>query len=97
MISKKEIQHLADLARLKLTEKEIKKYQKQLSEILDYIGQLKKINTKNISPCTGGTNLKNIFRNDEAHPMDKEMIKKLLKTAPKVENNLIKVKGIFSA
>jgi len=96
MISKKEIQHLADLARLKLTEKEIKKYQKQLSDILDYVGQLKKINTKDVLPCTGGTNLKNIFRNDEASLADKEMIKRLLKTAPKVENNLIKVKGIFN-
>jgi len=42
MISKQEVEHIAKLARLELTEKEILKMQKDLSEILDYFNLLKK-------------------------------------------------------
>jgi len=41
MISKEEVKHIAKLARLGLTEKEVGKYQKELSSILDYIEKLK--------------------------------------------------------
>ncbi len=96
MITEKEIRHIAVLARLKLTGPEIKKYQKQLSEILDYIGQLKKVSTKNIEPCAGGTNLKNVFRQDEPVQSDNKTRKKLLDAAPVREGNLIKTKGVFA-
>lgn len=43
MISKEEVKHIAKLARLELTEKEIEKMQKDLSSILDYFDLLKKI------------------------------------------------------
>jgi len=65
MISKEQVQHIAKLARLSLTEKEIKKFQKQLSETLDYINILKKIDIKGIEPTFQVTDLKNIFREDE--------------------------------
>ena len=41
MISKEEVEHIAKLARLELTEKEIEKMQKDLSAILDYFDLLK--------------------------------------------------------
>lgn len=41
MISEDEVKHIAKLARLELTEKEIEKMQKDLSEILDYFNLLK--------------------------------------------------------
>ena len=66
MISKEQVKHVAKLTRLKLTEKEINKYQKELGKILDYVGQLQEINTKDISPCSGGIDLKNVFREDES-------------------------------
>ncbi len=42
MISKEEVEHIAKLARLELTESEVKKMQKDLSAILDYFNLLKK-------------------------------------------------------
>ena len=42
MISKEEVEHIAKLARLELTGKEVEKMQKDLSDILDYFDLLKK-------------------------------------------------------
>lgn len=95
MLSEKEVQHIANLARLKLNKTEIKKYQKQLSEILNYVGQLKKIDTEKAEPCAGGIELKNVMREDLAEEADKERREKLLKQAPIREGDFIKTKGVF--
>ncbi|MDI6603013.1 MAG: Asp-tRNA(Asn)/Glu-tRNA(Gln) amidotransferase subunit GatC [Patescibacteria group bacterium] len=52
MISKEEVQHIAKLARLGLTEKEVKKFQKELSSILDYIEKLKEVDISKIEPTS---------------------------------------------
>jgi aspartyl-tRNA(Asn)/glutamyl-tRNA(Gln) amidotransferase subunit C len=95
MITKEEIQHLAKLARLKLTNEEIKKYQGQISEILDYVGQLKKVDTTKVEPCTGGTELKNVVREDVAEEPDKNRRERILKQAPLREGDFIKTRGVF--
>ncbi|MBU1160202.1 aspartyl/glutamyl-tRNA amidotransferase subunit C, partial [Patescibacteria group bacterium] len=46
-LNQKQIQHIANLARLELTEEELKKYSNQLSDILSYINQLKEADTTN--------------------------------------------------
>jgi len=105
-ITKEEIQHLAQLVRLKLSaqggsasggkDEEIKKYQKQISEILDYVSKLQKVSTASVQPCTGGTDLENVLREDEAKESGKETREKLLAAAPQRAGNLIKTKGIFN-
>ena len=50
MIKKQEVQHIAKLARLGLTEVEIKKFQKELSSILDYFATLKEVDVLGIEP-----------------------------------------------
>lgn len=95
MISEKQIQHIANLARLKLTKTEIKKYQKQISEILDYVGQLKRVNTEKVDPCIGGAELKNVSRKDKSIESDKNQREKLLNQSPLREGDFIKTKGVF--
>ena len=95
MISKQEIQHIARLARLEFKESNLKKYQKQISVILDYLKELKKIKTDNISPCIGGTQIKNVLREDKIKESNNDTKEKLLKAAPLREKSLIKVRGIF--
>ena len=63
-ITKKSLDHLAELARLELTAEESKKYLKDLKKILDYFDELKEVNTDKVNPLTGSTELKNIFRED---------------------------------
>jgi len=64
-INKKTIEHLSELARIKLTEHEEKKLLKDLRKILDYFNELKEVNTDAVQPVTGGTQLQNVFREDE--------------------------------
>jgi len=64
-LSKDDVLHVAKLAKLTLTSKEITKFQEQLSKIVDYIGKLSEVDTSNIEPTNQTTGLENIFRTDE--------------------------------
>lgn len=66
-ISEDEVRHIADLACIELTEKEVKKFQDELSRILDYIHKINEIESKDI-PVTSHVQLKNVFRDDTAQP-----------------------------
>lgn len=63
-LNKKTLEHLAELTRLDLKEKEEEKLLKDLREILNYFTQLQEADTEKVEPMTGGTNLKNIVRED---------------------------------
>jgi aspartyl/glutamyl-tRNA(Asn/Gln) amidotransferase C subunit len=97
MISREEVQHIAKLARLGLTEKEVKKYQKELSSILDYVGKLKKIDTElsALSPESHPSEFENITREDRERVKGKAQGAKLLKLAPETKNGHLKVKSII--
>ena len=66
MITKKDIDHLATLARIKLSDGEKNDLQKDLEKILEYFKELKEVKTDGVSPLSGGTLSQNIFREDEA-------------------------------
>lgn len=65
-INKKSLDHLAELSRLELSEKESEKFLGDLSKILDHFQELQSLNTENVQPMAGGTELKNVFREDGA-------------------------------
>ncbi len=94
-LSKKEIQHIADLARLELTEAELKKYGSQLSDILSYIDQLKEVDTTDVEPTAQITGLENALRQDEKEDWDKREIEEALKQTPELKNRQIKVKRVL--
>ncbi len=94
MITKKELEHLAHLARLKLTESELAKYVSQIDEILGYVGQLQKVNLdKNVL----GDKLLNFapLRPDEGVLRSAAEQEDLLSQAPLREGNFIKTRGVF--
>lgn len=64
-IDKKTIKHLAELARVELGAKEEEKLATDLGKILDHFKELQELDTKSTESMTGGTNLKNIFREDD--------------------------------
>ena len=94
-LSIEEVEHIATLARIGLKEDEKKKFQDQLSGILEYVEKLQKVDTKNIEPTLQVTGLVNAIRKDEVGECDKETMKKLIDSAPMKENNLLKTKAIF--
>ena len=63
-IGKKELEHLAKLSRIELEPGEEEKLIKDLSNILEYFEELKKLDTSTVAPMTGGTDLRNVFRED---------------------------------
>jgi aspartyl-tRNA(Asn)/glutamyl-tRNA(Gln) amidotransferase subunit C len=95
-ISTKEIQHLADLARLKISNQEIKKYTKELSAILDYVTQLNSVKTDKISPTAQVIESENVFRNDLVDlDYTKQTKDRIIKNALEKQDNLFKVKTVF--
>lgn len=64
MMLPEDVKHIAMLARLSLTDKEIVMLGGQLNDIVDYIGQLKEIDTKEIEPTSHVIPLSNVFRED---------------------------------
>lgn len=64
-VDKKILEHVAEIARLKLTEQEIKKFLPQLNEALEFFTQLKEVNTEGIKPSFQPVELKNTMREDK--------------------------------
>jgi len=93
-ITREEIEHIAWLARLDLTEKEKDKFAKQLGSILDYISQLKEVDTKNVEPTAQVSGLMNVWREDEIKEWDKEEVAAALDQANR-ENGQVKVKRVL--
>jgi len=63
-IKKETIKHLAELSRIKLTEKEEEHLLKDLLKIINHFNELEEIDTSKVLPINGGTNNLNIFRED---------------------------------
>ena len=96
-ISKKEVEHIAKLARLDISEKEKTRYEKELSGILDFIEKLNEVDTTGVLPLTGGVELANVLRPDEQISKELEgKAEELLEKVPETKENWIKVKAVFS-
>lgn len=64
-LSREEVKHIAELARLALDEQEVLLYQEQLSSILEYFGRLQQLDTGAIPPTATVLPIRNVMRDDE--------------------------------
>ena len=94
-LTKKEVEHIALLGRLKLTDEEIEKFSHQLSSILEYVEQLQQVNTDGVEPTAHVTGLENVMRPDKVDQCDSKTIKKSLALAPETEDDLVKTRSVF--
>lgn len=93
-LSREDILKLARLAQLELTDEEIGKFQKEISEILGYVEQLRNVDVKGLKPTYQVTGLKNVTRKDEI--IDYGIAQAdLLKNVPELENKQIKVRRVL--
>jgi aspartyl-tRNA(Asn)/glutamyl-tRNA(Gln) amidotransferase subunit C len=88
-----EVQHIADLARLRLTEGEIEHYREQLSAILDYFVQLQALDTSGIPPTSSVLPARSVLRPDETRPGMSSQ--ELLRNAPQAETNQFRVPPVL--
>lgn len=93
-ITKKELEHLAKLARIELDPKEEEKLLKDLGNILDHFKELQALDTSNILPMTGGTaDLKNVFRDDTERENTNRGAG--VEAFPEKENGFLKIPPVF--
>ena len=96
-LSREDILHIAKLANLALTEKEIVKFQKQLSEVVSYFEKLSLVKTDNIQPISQLTDIVNSVREDKDSKKRTLSQGESLKNAKNAKNGYFKVKSIFSS
>ncbi len=92
-LTKEKVKHVARLAGLTLSEKEVNKFQKQLSDILDYVAQLDEVDVSKVEPTSQVTELENVSREDKPAPSLTQ--KEVLSGSKEKHNNYFKIKGIF--
>jgi aspartyl-tRNA(Asn)/glutamyl-tRNA(Gln) amidotransferase subunit C len=89
MISREDVEHVARLARLGLTDAEIDRMQVQLSHILETIAQLSEVDTSHIGPTAQVIALENVMRDDRVRgPMRRDAA---LANAPLREGPMLRV------
>jgi aspartyl-tRNA(Asn)/glutamyl-tRNA(Gln) amidotransferase subunit C len=88
-----DVLHIAKLANLPLKKEEIEKYEKQLSSILEYIENLKKVKTEGTAETSQVTILENVTKDDI--PMPSLSQDEALSNTNNKQNGLFKVKAIF--
>lgn len=94
MISRTDVEHVAALARLGLTDAEIDLMQVQLNRILEAIGRLQSVDTSAVGPTAQVIALENVMRDDVARPgLDREAA---LANAPLREGPMLRVPVVLA-
>lgn len=84
-ISRDDVQHVARLARLKLTNDELDKLAGELGQIVHYVETLSKVDTENVIPKSQFIGAENVFRDDI--PVDSLPKSEALRNAPKSDQD----------
>lgn len=92
-ITIKDVEHVANLARLELNDEEKQQFTEQLNAILKYAEQLNELDTEHVEPTSHVLQLSNVMRNDEVRPS--WPLEKVLLNAPDEEDGQIKVPAVL--
>lgn len=92
-ITKTEVEHVANLARLTLTEKETEQFTDQLNRILQMAEKLNELDTTGIEPTSHVLPMANVMREDEVRPS--LPLEKVLLNAPDQKDGLVRVPAVF--
>ncbi len=92
MISEEQVRHVANLARLGLTDEEVERMGGQLDAILESIEKIQELDLDNVPPTANPLSLTNVFRDDEPKP---ELPREdALSAAPETDDDLFSVPRI---
>ena len=92
-LSDEDVKKVASLARLKLEDADLADIKKDLNKIIDYVGQLEELDTKNVKPMHHVLNVKNVWRDDKTASKDNS--KAIIENGPVTDNNYFKVPRIL--
>ncbi len=93
-VTKKDVEYIAKLARLKFNDEELENFTYELNEILNYVEKLNELNTENVEPLSHPIENFNVFREDKLQPsIDRE---DALKNAPSRTDEFFKVPKVIN-
>ena len=89
----KQIEQVANLSRIKLTDNEKNVFREQLTDILGYIEKLNELDTEDVQPMAYATSIKNVFREDQQESSFPRQ--KILELSPSSVNGFFKVPKVL--
>jgi len=89
----KQIEQVANLSRIKLTDSEKNVFREQLTDILGYIEKLNELDTDDVQPMAYATSIKNVFREDQQESSFPRQ--KILELSPSSVNGFFKVPKVL--
>lgn len=92
MITIKDVEHVAKLARLELSEEEKVKFSKQLGDILKYVEQMNQVDTEGVEPMSHAIPMVNVMREDVV--LSENTKEELMANAPLKEDGFFRVPKI---
>ena len=92
-LSREEVLHIARLARLGFTKKELERFREQLSNILENFEVLQQVDTTGIPPTAQSIDLQNVMRGDKA--VSSLPQSQVLANAPQKEENFFRVRPVL--
>lgn len=98
-LTEKEVEHVAKLARIEITDKEKKQYSEELSKVLEYIEKIQEVETDDVEPTFQPSRIKDLDVLENATREDKVVKckdrEKLLDAGPDREGDFFKVKAVL--
>ena len=95
-ITREDVEHIAKLARIKLTDEEKTKLTGELGSILTYVSKLNEVDTTGVEPTAQVTGFENVYRSDDAAPWYEGNPHDLVEAAPGHDGEFVKVKGVMA-
>ena len=92
-VTRKDVEHIAELARLKFKDEELENFTSQLNEILEYMEKLNELDTENVEPLSHPVESQNVFREDGIKPSVSR--EDALKNAPQKDDEFFKVPKVI--
>lgn len=92
-VSKKNVEKIAELARLKFSEEELENFTLEMNEILNYMEKLNELDTENIKPLSHPVEQTNVFRDDKLKPSI--TTEEALRNAPEKDEHHFKVPKVI--
>ena len=94
MVTIKDVEHIAELSKLKFSQEELQNFTHQLNQILEYVDKLNELDTENVEPLSHPVEGSNVFRDDEIKPsINRE---EALKNAPDTDGEFFKVPKVIA-
>jgi aspartyl-tRNA(Asn)/glutamyl-tRNA(Gln) amidotransferase subunit C len=92
-LSREEVLHIAELARVGLSDEDVAKFQEQLSDVLDHFDTLKALDTEGVEPTAYPLPLESVMRDDEVLPsLPRDEV---LANAPQAEEGAFRVRAVL--